>query len=116
MNQMKRKRGLVSTLMAEMYVWMCVGTDLSVEDVAYSAEQISQMYATGDAPWDATGVGTRLYFGKLYHRLTSDRARCQEELQILPVEKRRLRTWLDKMIMAVELSLSECITLELDVR
>ena len=39
---------------------------------------------------------------------TSDRARCQEELQILPVEKRRLRTWLDKMIMAVELSLSEC--------
>ena len=32
----------------------------------------------------------------------------------MPVEKRRLRTWLDKMIMAVELSLSECITLELD--
>ena len=105
-NQMKRKRGLVSKLLDEMYVWMCVGTGSSVEDVAYTSAQISSMYATGDAPWVEVGQGTSLYFGRVYHRVHSDRARCMEELVILPVERQRLQAWLQYCLQQIDVCLS----------
>ena len=83
-------------------MWKCVGTDKGVQDVAYTTDQIKHMYATGDTPWSGLGVGSAMYFGKLCHRITSDIARCEEELLILPIERRRLRTWVDGRILAVD--------------
>ena len=48
------------------------------------------------APWQygSEFSGADMFFGRQFFMASNDERRCHEELQVLPVEKRRLEAWL----------------------
>ncbi len=87
-----RSKAAMLKLLAQLYLWKVLGTDARVEAHAMTPEAVKAMLKTGEGPWEA-GTGAAIYWGKLAHRCRSDLERCQEELLVLCVEKRRLGQW-----------------------
>jgi hypothetical protein len=101
-------------LLDNIDIWLCVGQDLTQQARAQlhvTADAAKLMLQSGEPPasWDlATAPGERhetylqLHWGKLYHRVASDIARCEEELMNLTVEDGRLLLWVEVISSRVE--------------
>lgn len=96
----QRKRGQLRELLSEMYIWMCLATNNTLADVAYTEEQVQALWTEGkDAPW-AVGRGAgnsmavRMHYGRLYHTASADEQRAVEEMDVLRKEHARLLRWL----------------------
>jgi hypothetical protein len=96
-----RRKVAMLKLLDQLYLWMVIGTDRRVEEHKMTPEAVKAMLKTGEGPWEA-GTGAAIYWGKLAHRCRSDLARCEEELLVLCVEKRRLGQWAVRTLEAVE--------------
>jgi hypothetical protein len=93
-NRNRQLRAQVTEMLHELYVWQVIGTQLTVSEVALSKERVKELYTDdGVGPWHEASAGGRLYYGRLFHRLDSDRARCEESLAVLNTERRRLQRW-----------------------
>jgi hypothetical protein len=105
----KGMRQKLLSLLDQMYVWQTAGTEEEPGDVALSPEQIDDMLRTGEMPPEWHGgdahSASELHIGKLFHQHSSDQARVQEELQILPIEKQRLISHLQYFLGQVECEL-----------
>ncbi|KAJ9534336.1 hypothetical protein QJQ45_016030 [Haematococcus lacustris] len=89
----------------EMALWQEVGSCLQPQQLPaprVTDEQLQAMVRGKPAPWDeefmATPRGKLLHYGRLFHQLHCDRARCKEQLAVLAVEHGRLQSWLQHMI------------------
>lgn len=72
----------------------------------------------GDAaPWEAGGQqsGYEMMLGRRYFMATNDMKRCEEQLQVLVVEKRRLASYFAHHIAKVDAAISSLGELDFEV-
>jgi len=99
-------RGLHTKLhnrLEELYSWMRGASEDEHANVRLDASEVDAMLRGEPAPWHAgsQSSGVRLLIGRRFHMAESDRQRCEEQLEVLPVEKRRLVQWLEIMLQRV---------------
>lgn len=96
---LKRKWKKLHALVDEYAALEVMGTDNAPK--VLSEEQKATLLS-GASPWQWNQTVGARFFGKDIHRLRADVQRCKEELEVLPVEKRRLEAWMETMFEAIE--------------
>lgn len=101
-----RIRSLHSKLrkcLEEMYAWMAAADDDPHANVRLPESVVDGMLQGEPAPWHAgsQSSGVRLMFGRRSFMAFNDRQRCEEQLSVLPIERKRLVQWLEVMLQSV---------------
>lgn len=95
-------------LVVELSTWVCVNTDQTAGEAAYTPEQVTALLA-GVMPW-ATDSGSAaaaldVHHGRLFHSAQSNVDRCVEEEALLRVEMVQLARWLSVVSERVQAAL-----------
>jgi hypothetical protein len=114
---MRRKlarKGDLRAMLDSIEIWHCAGQDFTHQaraELHVNEDAAKLMLQSGEPPaaWDSATVmpvehtsHLQLHWGKLYHRVASDIARCEEELINLVVEDNRLLRWVRDISSSVE--------------
>jgi len=88
----------------ELYAWMAAAADDLQADVKLSESVVSGMLQRNPVPWHvgSQSYGLRLMLGRWFFMADNDRQRCEEQLAVLPIEKKRLVLCLDIMRQRVQ--------------
>jgi len=103
-NKIRALHGKLRVSLEELYAWMAAADDDPQADVKLSESVVSGMLQGNPAPWHvgSQSNGLRLMLGRRFYMADNDRQRCEEQLAVLPIEKKRLVQWLDIMRQRVQ--------------
>ena len=99
-NDIKKEHAKLRDRLREMYVWQSAASDDPYERVELPQDAVKGMLQGEPAPWHVGGASSslKLILGRRFFVAINDQARCEEQLSVLPVERKRMRQWLEVML------------------
>jgi hypothetical protein len=108
---LRRKRLQLAAKLKELEVWQNVGRQEHEEEARYTEAHVSAMLRGEPPPWDASHgvshISRTIRHGRLIYRAEQALARCNEQLQVLPVELARYKAWAAHVCARVDAAMVE---------